>query len=484
MREVNPETITSALSWYKILPLNGFHLMRAKQNLRTRRKKLKTFLEPSQAPTVVYTENSMEFGRAFEGFSWNHRTSTRHRSLKEHSTSKGRCVSNMATIMSRWKDMLRLHGMLLLSAKCPRPLGRWENATRQTKWRNIQKTILFWNNGWVPSVFSKRSGKVHQSGKEILPRIFLGYELIAGGIWKRDFFDSRPGRFGKIGCIRYVFSKNQRKRTIDQTKRLWFHLPKSRWYSKIVRKRLRIPSTHVNNLQRVKISVEKLKAFLNQLSNLWHRDRLRDSLNFLFSFCLMRWLRQPWRSFSTRNQISGKEQVSKSSELKIATDSYEEDKLRTWVMGISVQPERMKQYKISQICSLWVCRMTMFNIFDVRWGSCTINSKRNAFRRDPGRITQVKITEFCSISDCDGIVWSRSCTKQGNSERSVVQKLQWNFIMIRWWEIIWTLESETMMRDEDQSPKVKKRNKSLRREERRRVFSVESTWTMFQKRFM
>ena len=43
MREVNPETIPEALSWYKILPLNGFDLTR-------------------------------------EVLSWYHRTSTPHRS--------------------------------------------------------------------------------------------------------------------------------------------------------------------------------------------------------------------------------------------------------------------------------------------------------------------------------------------------------------------------------------------------------------------
>ena len=66
---------------------------------------------------------------------------------------------------------------------------------------------------------------------------------------------------------------------------------------------------------------------INQLTNLWHRDRLQGSLNFMISICLMLWLRQQWRSLSTRSQNSEKEQVSKSSELRIPTDSYEEDKI-------------------------------------------------------------------------------------------------------------------------------------------------------------
>ena len=40
MRDVNRETITGTLSWYKILPLNGFNLIRAKQNLHMRGRKV------------------------------------------------------------------------------------------------------------------------------------------------------------------------------------------------------------------------------------------------------------------------------------------------------------------------------------------------------------------------------------------------------------------------------------------------------------
>ena len=58
--------------------------------------------------------------------------------------------------------------------------------------------------------------------------------------------------------------------------------------------------------------------------------------------------------------------------------------------------------------------------FRCKMVSCTGNSKRNAFRRDPGSIIQVKITDF-STSDCDGPVWSRRCTKQWNTELSTVQ---------------------------------------------------------------
>ena len=43
-------------------------------------KSLRKFLEPSGKPKVIYTDTSLEFGKAREVLSWNHRTSTPHRS--------------------------------------------------------------------------------------------------------------------------------------------------------------------------------------------------------------------------------------------------------------------------------------------------------------------------------------------------------------------------------------------------------------------
>ena len=39
MKEVNLETIIDTLSWYKILPLNGFNLIRAKPKLLRKQKR-------------------------------------------------------------------------------------------------------------------------------------------------------------------------------------------------------------------------------------------------------------------------------------------------------------------------------------------------------------------------------------------------------------------------------------------------------------
>ena len=43
-------------------------------------KSLQKFLEPSQKSKVIVSDNSLEFGKWCEDLSWNHRTSTPHRS--------------------------------------------------------------------------------------------------------------------------------------------------------------------------------------------------------------------------------------------------------------------------------------------------------------------------------------------------------------------------------------------------------------------
>ena len=43
-------------------------------------KSLRKFLEPAVKPKVIYTDNSLWFGKACEDLSWNHCTSTPHRS--------------------------------------------------------------------------------------------------------------------------------------------------------------------------------------------------------------------------------------------------------------------------------------------------------------------------------------------------------------------------------------------------------------------
>ena len=62
-----------AIQWIQSYPC------RTKTSQETQRS-LQKFLEPNRKPKVIYTDNSLEFGKACEDLSWNHCTSTPHRS--------------------------------------------------------------------------------------------------------------------------------------------------------------------------------------------------------------------------------------------------------------------------------------------------------------------------------------------------------------------------------------------------------------------
>ena len=62
-----------ATQWIQAYPCKN------KTSQETQRS-LQNFLEPDRKPKVIYTDNSLEFGKSSEDLSWNHCTSTPHRS--------------------------------------------------------------------------------------------------------------------------------------------------------------------------------------------------------------------------------------------------------------------------------------------------------------------------------------------------------------------------------------------------------------------
>ena len=79
--DVNLETIIDMQSWCRTWPPNGSSRIRAKQKpLRKHKGACKSSWNRNRKPQVIYTHNSLEFGEACEDLSWNHCTSTPHRS--------------------------------------------------------------------------------------------------------------------------------------------------------------------------------------------------------------------------------------------------------------------------------------------------------------------------------------------------------------------------------------------------------------------
>ena len=55
-------------------------------------RSLQKFLEPDRKPKFIYTDNSLEFGKACEDLSWNHCTSTPHRSETNGIAEREQCA--------------------------------------------------------------------------------------------------------------------------------------------------------------------------------------------------------------------------------------------------------------------------------------------------------------------------------------------------------------------------------------------------------
>ena len=79
MKVVNLETIIDMQSWCKTWLTQWIQSFpcKTKTSQETQRS-LQKFLEPNRKP--IYTDNSLEFGKAYEDLSWNQCTSTPHRS--------------------------------------------------------------------------------------------------------------------------------------------------------------------------------------------------------------------------------------------------------------------------------------------------------------------------------------------------------------------------------------------------------------------
>ena len=156
-------------------------------------RSLQKFLEPDRKPKVIYTDNSLEFGKACEDLSWNHCTSTPHRSetngIAERAVRRVKEGTSAVLLQSGldenwWADSmecctyLRNVQDLLSDGKTPyeRRFGKPFKGP----------IIPFGSLVEYYPITAKDQSRIHQFGKKVLPGLFLGYALYAGGIWKGD----------------------------------------------------------------------------------------------------------------------------------------------------------------------------------------------------------------------------------------------------------------------------------------------------------
>ena len=148
-------------------------------------------MEPERKPKVIHTDNSLEFGKAFEDLSWNHCTSTPNRSetngIAEGAVRRVKEGTSAVLLQSGlneswWADSmecytyLRNNQDLFSDGKTPyeRRFGK-----------PLEGPIIpFGSLVEYHPITAKDQSRIHQFGKEVFLGLCLRYALYAGGIWK------------------------------------------------------------------------------------------------------------------------------------------------------------------------------------------------------------------------------------------------------------------------------------------------------------
>ena len=177
-------------------------------------RNLQKFLKPDKNRKVIYTDNSLWFGNAGKDLFWNRCMSTQHRSktngIAERAVRKFK-EGTFAVLLqsglneSWWADSMTCYTYLrnvtdlLSDGKTP-----YEKRFGQLYNRRI---IPFGPFVEYHFIIAKEKTIIHKIGKKVLPGLFLGYALYAGGIWKGDVLVADLEEFETMDASE-IYSKN------------------------------------------------------------------------------------------------------------------------------------------------------------------------------------------------------------------------------------------------------------------------------------
>ena len=146
-------------------------------------KSLMKFLEPTRKPSVIYADDSLGFGKSCEDLSWNHCTSTPHRSettgIAERAVRKVKEGTSAELLQpgldNEWCEIFKI-SCLMGNHPIKRRSGIPFNGPVKTFGAVVE----------YHPISAKDVSRLHQLGPKVLPSKFLSYVLHAGGIWKGD----------------------------------------------------------------------------------------------------------------------------------------------------------------------------------------------------------------------------------------------------------------------------------------------------------
>ena len=212
-----------ATQWIQAYPCKN------KSSQETQRS-LQKFLEPERKPKVIYTDNSLEFGKACEDLSWNHCTSTPHRSetngIAERAVRRVKEGTSAVLLQSGLNDSWWADSM-----ECYTYLRNVTDLMSDGKTPYERRFVQPFKGPIIPfgslveyhPITAKDQSRIHQFGKKVLRGLFLGYALYAVRIWKGDVLIADLEELETMGRIGNLLEKTECERGDNsQTRRIYF----------------------------------------------------------------------------------------------------------------------------------------------------------------------------------------------------------------------------------------------------------------------
>ena len=150
-------------------------------------------MEPDRKPKFIYADNSLEFGKACEDLSWNHCTSTPHRSetngFAERAVRRVKEGTSAVLLQSGldekwWADSMECYSYLRniqdLLSDVKTPYERRFGELFEGPIIPFASLVEYY------PISAKDQSRINQFGKKVLLVLFFGYALYAGRNWKGD----------------------------------------------------------------------------------------------------------------------------------------------------------------------------------------------------------------------------------------------------------------------------------------------------------
>ena len=195
------------------------------------------FLEPSEKPKVIYTDNALEFGKSCEDVSWNRCTPTPHRSetngVVERAVRRIKEGTSAVLLQSGldetwWADSVERCCYL---QKCPRPPLADGRTPHERRFGEPFKGPAIPCGSMVEyhPFSAKDQSRLHQFGKEVLLVIFLGYASFARNLERRHFW-LQTLRNWEIWTRQKSMLEGSMQRKLSRRKKVnILHIPNRSW---------------------------------------------------------------------------------------------------------------------------------------------------------------------------------------------------------------------------------------------------------------